>query len=135
MVQFPPGYAHDVALQLHSDAHVPACSKPSPSGKTPILTKPAVIAAIRNCLSDEYFIREERLVQRVAAQLLCQNFRQRATVQKIVAELPASCEDFERKWVRENGSSNGQRLYYYGRVGMGMGPVVGAAVLEKLQWW
>ena len=72
-----------------------------------------VFAAIRNCLSDEYFIREERLVQRVAAQLLCQNFRQRATVQKIVAELPASCEDFERKWVRENGSSNGQRLYYW----------------------
>ena len=70
---------------------MPACSKPSPSGKTPILTKPAVIAAIRNCLSDEYFIREERRVQRVAAQLLCQNFRQRATVQKIVAELPASC--------------------------------------------
>lgn len=94
-----------------------------------------VFAAIRNCLSDEYFIREERLVQRVAAQLLCQNFRQRATVQKIVAELPASCEDFERKWVRENGSSNGQRLYYYGHIGMGMGPVVGVAVLEKLQRW
>ena len=128
-----PGYSHGAALQLHSDAHVPACRKASPSGKTPILTKPAVIATIRDCLSDEYFIHEEWLVRRVATQLLSQNFRGRAAVQKIVAELPASCEDFERKWVRENGKSSGQRLYYYGRVGVGMGPVVGAAVLEKLQ--
>ena len=128
-----PGYSHGAALQLHSDAHVPACSKASPSGKTPILAKPAVIAAIRDCLSDEYFIRKERLVRRVATQLLGQNFRGRAMVQKIFDDLPASCEDFERKVLRENGDPNGQKLYYYGRVGMGMGPVVGAAVLEKLQ--